>query len=291
MNDQEWMMPLAIGIIMFGIGLHLQFKDFERVFLKPKAILSGLFAQLVLLPLLAFGISYYWPISDSYKVGIILIAACPGGTISNLLTHFLKGKVALSVSLTAFNSFIIVLTIPLWMQLGFSVFRDQSQSIHLDFMDTFLEVLTTVIIPVSLGLLCRRYFSELSKRLVQPMNYIMPGLLLLVFIIALFFGSNTEIQQIELIRKNTSLLLLLLLLNISTVIAGFYFAGLMQLSHKSKYTIAIEMGLQNSALAIFIANNVLHSSEMVMVAVIYGSFTFFTTLFLGYFLKRRKIQS
>lgn len=119
------------------------------------------------------------------------------------------------------------------------------------------------------------------------MNFIMPSILLVVFAIALFSKDQEGINQIEMMMQNLPLMLLLLLFNLITILAGFYFSAALRLAHSTKYTIGIEMGLQNSALAIFIANQSLNSPQMSIVAVFYGSFTFFTTLALAYILKKR----
>ncbi len=112
----ESLMSWAIALIMLGIGLNLKVSNFKRVFLYPKAILTGLFCQLVILPIIAFGLIYFWPVEPIYKVGFIIIASAPGGTASNLVIHLLKGRVALSVSMTSFNSLAVVFSIPLLWQ-------------------------------------------------------------------------------------------------------------------------------------------------------------------------------
>ena len=108
----HYLMPVAISFIMFGIGVNLRFVDFKKTFKRPKAVITGLVAQMILLPAIAFGINMFFDIDPIYKVGFVLIAACPGGTTSNLVTLFLKGRLALSVSLTAFNSFLILFINP-----------------------------------------------------------------------------------------------------------------------------------------------------------------------------------
>ena len=283
MQVSELFMPVAIGIIMFGIGLNLQFKDFKRIFYKPRSIITGLVCQMVFLPAIAFIIIYFWPVDPIYKVGFILIAACPGGTTSNLVTHMLKGRVALSVSLTSFNSFLILFTIPLLVNLGMEIFMDQRQEIKLDFANTVSEVVYTVIAPVILGIGVRNQFEDLAHRLRKPLRYILPGILLLVFGYEIFFEQSSGKSEIW---NHLNLFIPALILNLATIMAGYYLAGIPGIKHDGRYTIAIEMGLQNSALAIFIANEVVKNEAMSMVAVIYSSFTFFTTLGLAYLLKR-----
>jgi BASS family bile acid:Na+ symporter len=143
-------MPLSIALIMFGIGLELSFKNFIRVFFQPKSILTGLASQLFLLPIISFLLIFFWPIDPVYKIGIMLLAACPGGTASNLVTKMLKGRVALSVSLTAFNSFIILFSIPLVVQFSFMVFGEKGQEISLSFGETMRDILFTAIAPTIL---------------------------------------------------------------------------------------------------------------------------------------------
>lgn len=284
MNEYaDQMMSLAIAFIMFGIGLNLAFKDFLRVFLRPKAILTGLFAQIILLPLIAFLIIYWWPIAPIYKAGFMLIAAAPGGTASNLVTHMLRGRVALSVSLTSFNSFFILLTIPLLVSLSLGIFLGKETEIEIAPADTFQGILLTVVLPVVAGVLVNRYTpKKLTESLRQPLRIILPALLLVVFFIALFMGEANQPAELWL---NLELVWPLLLLNGSGMLCGYYFARWLGIYHDGRYTIAVEMGLQNSALAIFIASQVLGSAPMALVAVIYTSFSFISTWLFAWLMK------
>lgn len=286
MNVSDWLMPVAIALIMFGIGINLQFKDFKRIFVKPRAIVTGLVCQLVALPLIAFAIIYFWPIDPVFKTGFILIAACPGGTSSNLVTHMLRGRVALSVSLTSFNSFIIVLSIPLWVGLGSEIFQNEKQDITLNFIQTVKEVVYTVLIPVIAGLFFRHYLSRVALKIKKPLDYIMPSILLLVFAYVLFFDSSQGQQQSDRVLQHIELFIPALILNLTTMLAGYYLSRANKINHEGNYTIAVEMGLQNSALAIFIASDVINNRDMTLVAIIYSSFTFFSTLGAGFLMKK-----
>lgn len=287
MQSSSIIMPIAIIIIMFGIGLNLTISDFKRVFIQPKAIITGLVAQLVILPAIAFLLVYLWPMDPIYKVGFILVAACPGGTASNLVTHMLKGRVALSVSLTSFNSFIIVLTIPLYVGWASGLFQNQQQEINLNFYQTIKEILYTVLLPVIAGILVRMKFSDFALKLKKPLRYIMPLILLLVFAYVLFFGNSKGGGEMN-IMDHFYLFWPAIILNVLTMAAGFLLPGLIGINHQGKYTIAVEMGLQNSALAIFIANEVIQNQDLSMVALIYSSFTFFSTLGIGYLMKKSR---
>ena len=283
-NISDFVMPAAIAMIMLGIGLELKFDDFKRVFFNPKAVLIGLGCQLLVLPLIALALVWFWPIEPIYKIGVMLIAACPGGTASNLVTKILKGRVALSISLTAFNSFIILFTIPLIVELSYSLFDQDSQSLDLSFWETMKQVLFTVVAPVIAGIGIGRLLKEKhAERIHQPLNFILPAILVVAVITVII--SDNEKHDINYLDY-LNLLIPLLVLNISTTLAGFYVARSSDLKHESAYTIAIEMGLQNSVLALFIGNQLLKSAEISVVAILYGSFSLITTFGVAYFLKR-----
>lgn len=280
----DLLMPIAIAIIMFGIGITLKFKDFSRVFLKPKAILTGLSLQMLALPVLAFIMIFFWPIEPIYKAGFILIASAPGGTASNLVTHMLKGRVALSVSLTSFNSLLILFTIPLFVNLALQVFLGKETEVDISFENTFREILLTVVLPVMAGILSNQYTSDaFTQRLNKPLRILLPALLLIVFLLA-FFNQEGEESGIGFFN-NLELFFPLLLFNAGTMLIGYLVAKKVGIRHDGRFTIAVEMGLQNSALAIFIATSVLESPEMATVAVIYTSFTFITTWLFGWLMK------
>lgn len=279
----NFIVPLSISLIMFGIGLELCFKDFRRVFFYPRAVLTGLANQLFLLPVIAFVLVYFWPVDNIYKIGIMLLAACPGGTASNLVTKMLGGRVPLSISLTAFNSFIIVFSIPIVLNLSFLVFGSSSLNINLNFTDTIKEVGLTVILPVILGILINEYFgNKFGSRLHKVLKFILPGILLIAFLTVIFFDeSQQEVNYLE----HLNLFVPLFLLNLISMAGGYLSSKSLRLNHKSSYTIAIEMGLQNSVLALFIANQILKDKDISLVAVLYSSFSLITTFLIAWGIK------
>jgi BASS family bile acid:Na+ symporter len=279
----DYLLPISIAVIMFGIGLGLTVSDFKRVLVSPKAVLFGLFGQLILMPLIGFGIAFAFDLDPIYQLGIVLIAACPGGTSSNIVTFMLKGRVALSVSMTAFNSFLIILTIPFILNLAFSLFWTSNREVNLSILDTFRDVLLTVFIPVLLGLAARHYFPNFINKLRKPLRYILPGIMFLVFLLVLINEKQSGDKSLV---EYWDLLLPALCLNVLVMFVGFFSSGAAGINHEGKFTIAIEMGLQNSALAIFLANNVIQIEGLSLIAVLYGSFSFFTTLIIAYLMKR-----
>ncbi|MGY5851876.1 bile acid:sodium symporter family protein [Salegentibacter sp. F14] len=279
----NFIVPLSISLIMLGIGLELCFRDFKMVFTDPKAIFIGLSNQMILLPLITFALVYYWPMDKIYKIGFMLLAACPGGTASNLVTKMLKGKVALSVSLTAFNSFIIVFSIPLVMQLSFPLLGSDLHDVQLKFTDTFQEIFLTVIIPVSLGILLNEYYGyKFTNKFHHALKYILPAIMLIAFLTVIFFDeSQQEVNYLN----HINLFIPLFILNITTILTGYLSSRRIRLNHKSAYTVAIEMGLQNSVLALFIANQVFKNKDISLVAVLYSSFSLITTFLMAWGIK------
>ena len=258
-------------------------KDFENVFIYPKAIFVGLTAQMVLLPLVAFLLIGFSGLSPIVKVGFILIAACPGGSAANLVNYLLRGNVALCISLAAFNSLLILITLPLIVNLGLTLFIGKTQEIILPVWDTIMKIFVTTLTPAFLGVLVRHKNIRLANRLSRPMRYIMTILLFTVFAALIIFEERTTSTGIS---KYLYLFPYAIALNLTAMLVGYLFARRMGLDNRSNFTISVEVGLQNSALAIFVADSLLNNREMAMVAVVYSSFTFFSTLLFGYLAKR-----
>lgn len=282
-NPADFILPIAIAVISLGIGMSLHFRDFTQIFTRPKAILSGLAGQIFLLPLLALCLILFWPIENIYKVGVILIAACPGGTMSNFVTYLLKGKVALSVSMTAFNSVIILFTIPLAVKLGMDIFLKEDAEISLPFTKTFLDIFLTIVLPVFAGITFNELTSQkTSERMQKPVRIAVSAMLVAMVVAVLWLDENNRGDQIF---SNLHLLIPLVALNLITMFGGYYFAGFFKLEHTARFTIAIELGLQNGALAVFIASDLLQNEKLATVGILYGTFSFFSSYVFGYILK------
>jgi BASS family bile acid:Na+ symporter len=276
------LMPLAIAFIMWGIGINLKFEDFQRIFVRPKAIITGLVAQMVLLPLVAFLLNILWSIPPALKVGFIIIAACPGGTTSNLVTLLLRGRLALSVTLTAFNSFLILFTIPGIVGLALAMYMGREQDISLPFLVTVKDIFLSVLLPTLFGMGVRHQYPAFAESIKKSVSYLVTAFLLFVFLGIILF----EREETGNILEYSNLILPAFVLNVSTMFVGYYFARWFGINHRGQFTIAIQVGLQNSALAIYVASKLLGQSEMAMVAVVYGSFTLFTTAFWAWIMKK-----
>ncbi|MFP3860157.1 MAG: bile acid:sodium symporter family protein [Bacteroidales bacterium] len=276
-------LPAVLIVIMFGIGLALEKKDFENVILYPRAILIGLVAQMVLLPAIAFLLVFFTSLPPIVKVGFILIASCPGGSSSNLVAHLLRGNVALCISLTALNSILILFTLPLIVNLGLLAFIGETHEIQLPLSETILKIFYTTLIPTFAGVYIRHMNLNLAMKMEKPLRVIMTVLLFSVFATLII---SEEQNTGEGVSRYTYLFPYAITLNLVAMAAGYFFSRKMGLDNRNNYTISIQVGLQNSALAIFVANSLLGNREMTMVAVVYSSFTFFSTLLFGYLAKR-----
>ena len=276
----DTILPYAIFLIMLGIGTGLKLENFTSIFRQPRAIMVGLGGQMLLLPVIAFILAMLWPMDPVYKVGLVILAACPGGTASNLITYLLNARVALSVSLTAVNSFLILFTVPLFVSLGQTVFMSQVTSIELPWYNTLEEIGKTVILPVGIGVFLNHLFESFMEKIQTALKYLMTTILLVVFL-GVFIVSEGE-ESVSIFTQPT-VFLAAFILNLGGFFGGVFMANYFGLNSKEKVTIGIEVGLQNSALAIFVAMSLLGSKEMALVAVMYSLFSFFTTIVYAWF--------
>ena len=161
-NVSAIVLASALAIIMLGMGLSLVVDDFKRIVVYPKAILVGLTNQLILLPLIGFLIALAFPLKPEISVGIMILAACPGGPTSNLIAHLAKGDTALSVTLTSLSSFITILTIPFIINFALEYFMEEGQFIRLNVLETIMRIFAIIVIPVSIGMRIRRYKEKFA---------------------------------------------------------------------------------------------------------------------------------
>jgi BASS family bile acid:Na+ symporter len=271
-------LPFTLVVIMFGVGMSLTLTSFRSIFLYPKAITIGLVAQMILLPLLAFWIADASQLSPEFKVGLIILAACPGGASAGLLNHLLRGNVALSISLTSVNSIITLVTIPLITNLALYRYMGETVTIELPVLKTVKEVALMTLVPALIGVTVRRYRKNWALVAEKPLRYIMPSLLAIAFLGIIFFEQK---GQNDVASEFVSLILPNLWLNLGGMLGGYLLGILFRLGPTSRMTISIEVGLQNSSLAIYVSSVLLGSAHMALVPVVYGSFTFITAVLFG----------
>lgn len=260
----------SLIIIMLGMGLSLVIDDFKRIFLYPKAILVGLVNQLIILPLIGFTIAISLPMAPEIAIGIMILAACPGGPTSNLIAHLAKGDTALSVTLTALSSFITILTIPFIINFALLRFQNEGQIIRLDVLQTIVQIFIIIIIPISTGMVIRKYRESFAMRMARPVR------IASAFVIALVIIGIVIKERENFVSYFQQAGIAALLLNLATMAIGYYSARLFGIKDKQALSISIESGIQNGTLAISIAVILLHSTAFSIAPAIYSLLMFFT---------------
>ncbi|MGX1110774.1 BASS family bile acid:Na+ symporter [Pseudoalteromonas sp. MBR-15] len=263
-------LPLALFIIMFGMGLGLKKKDFGALFLSPKALILGLTCQMLLLPMVAFLLAMGLKLPSELAIGLILVACCPGGVTSNLYTYLFKGDLALSISLTTLATFISPFTLPFIVHFAMSSFSVPGNEFTLPIVKTIIQMLAITLLPVTIGMLFNNLKPHLSSK-IEPLIRRLSSVFLVIIVVAI-------------IHKNADLMfsffatsgLATLTLNLTTLMLGLFFAKISGLSQPQQMSIAIEVGLQNGTLAILIASTLINNPTMAIPGATYSLFMFLT---------------
>ena len=283
-NFIDILINLVLALIMLGIGLSLRISDFKGIFMHPRSLITALTVQLFIIPIIAFCIAWISGLTDSEKVGIVIVSLCASGASSNLITHLFKGNVPLAISMTTINSFITLISIPLMTNLALYVFMGVGKNIRLPVLETILQIFMITIVPAGIGILIRMKKERLAQKTERPLKFILPVLLALVFTLKIFLGKTSGGTGITL-TETLQIIPFMLLLNFMAMFAGFLIARLIKLSFSDQFTIAIEVGLHNTALALLIAGTILRDVAMEKSAVVYAMFSFFTVVLFVYFIK------
>jgi BASS family bile acid:Na+ symporter len=270
-------LPISLAIMMLGMGLSLVPEDFQRVRKYPKAVSIGLISQLVFLPIIGFVIAKVVPMQPAIATGLIIVALCPGGVSSNIITFLAKGDVALSVTLTALTSVITVFTIPALANLALQHFMGETAAIALPIASTILQIFLITLLPIGLGMSLRQMFPELALRLEKVTNRLAIALLAAIILLLIIREWNRLPGFIVQVGVGV------VLLNTFSMLAGFYVSKLFKLNSPQQICIAIEVGIQNGTLAIAITAGLLNNPDMAVPAAIYSLFMSLTGfLAIGY---------
>ena len=273
-------LPLALAFIMFALGLGLTGNDFLRVLKQPKNFLVGLISQIILLPIIAFILVKIWPISSEIAIGVMIIAAAPGGVTSNILTSFAKGDVALSISLTAIISLLSVITVPFVIITSLNLLNLDNIVQDVSIISMALSMFLIVTVPVIFGMSIRKFASNAAISFETTAKKISIFLFILVLIGAILAERNNVISYFAQAG------LITLLLNVIMMFFAFYVAQFLGSGSAQKKCIAIECGLQNGTLAIFVATSLFGGGEYLIPAATYSLIMFVTSLIFVFFIKK-----
>ena len=262
--------PVCLFLIMMGMGLTLITNDFKRVLKYPKAVGIGLTNQLILLPIIGFALANIMPLRPEYAVGVMLLVLCPGGTTSNLFTYLAKGDVALSVTMTAIASVITVFSIPIVLSFSLIYFMGSGSEFELPVVKTVLTLVVLTIVPISIGMLIKRYAPKVADRSQVYVSRF--GVIFLTFLV-LFLGY---VQRDIIVDAFIATGPVSVLLNVSTMALGYYSSKWFGLNFAQRTSVTLEVGLQNSTLSIFMALTLLSNYDMSMMPAIYTLVMFLT---------------
>jgi len=273
-------LPLALGVIMLGLGLSLTIADFTRVVKYPKAVIVGLTCQMILLPVACFFIARLFGLSPELAVGLMLLAASPGGPTANLFSHLANGDVALNITLTAINSVLTLFSLPFIVALSMNYFLGEAQVITMPF-NKIISVFAIVLIPVAIGMTIYRYLPQVSEKLKKPVKTASAILLVLVIVAAIIKDKEVLIEYFAQIGFAA------LTFNLVSLLGGYFIPRLLRVEKRQATAIGMEIGIHNGTLAIYIALAVLNNSIMSVPPAIYSILMFFTAGAFAYYVNRK----
>lgn len=263
------LLPLALGIIMLGLGLSLTIDDFKRVIFYPKAVIVGLIIQVILLPIACFFIAKGFGLTSALAVGLMLLAASPGGATANLYSHLAKGDVALNITLTAVNSVISLITLPIIVNYSLQYFMSSEEYIAPQFKKV-IEVATIILIPVILGMIIRQKKASWVEKLNKPLRLFSIIVLVALIIISLLKEKDKVADYFASVGTAA------LVFNIVSMVIGYVIPQWLKINKSQSVAIGMEIGIHNGTLAIFIAQTVLGNNDMSIAPAIYSLIMFFT---------------
>ena len=264
--------PILLALIMLGLGLELTINDFKRVLQTPKDFTTGFVCQIILLPLIAFSLIKFLKTPIEIAIGVMIIASAPGGVTSNVLTKFANGDVALSISLTAVISLISVISVPFIVFTSIELLNYDLVSENLSILSIAVKMFLVVTLPVIIGMFIRKFatnFINTKVKLIQNISVIL-------FIVALFGAIYQELDNVESYfaqAGKVTLILNILMMFLGYMMAKFFASGVPQ-----KKCIALETGLQNGTLAIFVATQLFDETIFVIPSATYALIMFVTSI-------------
>ena len=271
-------LPIALAIIMFGLGLSLTVDDFRRVARTPRAVATALVLQVLVLPVVAFGLVVGFDLDPLLAVGVMLLAASPGGTTANLFSHLFRGDVALNISLTAINSVLAAISIPVITNFAIGWF-DAEGELGLQF-GKVLQVIAIVLIPVGIGMAVRSRSTAFAARADRPVRVFSITVLVLVSIGALLGERENLAGYVEQVGLVTGLFCL------ASLTLGYTGARLLRLDERQAIATSMEVGIHNTTIALTIALSVLDSTEVAIPSAVYSVLMYVLATAFGYAITR-----
>lgn len=278
----DLLLPLSIGVIMFGLGLSLTWEDFRRVARYPFAVGFGLLLQVLLLPFAALLIAIWLKLSPNHALGLMLVAAAPGGATANIYSHLAKGDVALNITLTAVNSVLALLTLPIVVNLSLEYFFGAGQYVPPPHRK-IIEVAAIILLPVVIGMLVRARAPEFARRMEKPLK------LFSVLVLTILIFAAIYIERAKLLDSIIAVGAACVLFNVVSMLTGYLAPLALKLPERQAIAITMEIGIHNTALAIYVALNVLNNPAASLVPGIYTLSMYLTATLFAVYVSRRNI--
>lgn len=274
--------PVVVAIIMLGLGLTLTLDDFRRVVKHPRAVVVCLVCQMVVMPAICLGLVVAFNLRPELAVGLMLLAASPGGSTASLYSHLFKGDLALNLSLTAVNSVLALFTLPVIVNLSVAGFIGSDTSIGLQF-DKVIQVFAVVLVPIAIGMAVRARFTAFAVRM-QSTVKVLSVVVLVGMIVSVIAGLGSEVMDIF-----GEIILAVVVFNLLSMAVGYFVPRLFRVGERASIASAFEIGLHNATLSITIGMSptLLNNTEMAMPSVTYGFVMFFTAAIFGLVVARR----
>ena len=265
---------------MFSLGLGLSLNDFSRIFIKPKEFFIGFCSQLIILPFVALILVSIWPLSPEIAIGVMILAAAPGGATSNILTSFAKGDVALSISLTAIISLLSVITVPFIILTSLTLLEYPDLNLNISLTSMAISMFLIVTVPVIIGMTLRKFASNAALKF-EP---VAKKVSIVLFVLVLLGAIAAEKENVVSYFAQAGLITLAL--NVVMMIVAYYVAQSLASGVKQKKCITVECGLQNGTLAIFVGTTIFGGGMYVIPAATYSLIMFVTSLIFVYLVRK-----
>ena len=273
--------PIALALLMLGLGASLTFQDFLRVFKKPKDFFIGFFCQLIILPLVGYSLIIILKVPIELALGVMLIAAAPGGVTSNVLTKFADGDVALSITLTAFMSLVSIISVPFIIFQAIDLLNIDYVEKEISLVGISLKMFFVVTVPVIVGMLIRKFAGEFINRNVQNIQRTSIFLFLVIFIAIYVEEWNSIVMFI------TTAGTVAFALNIIMMIIGYYVAKFLASGVAQRRCISLECGLQNGTLAVFVGTQLFDDMVYMVPTAAYALIMMTTSVIFVLILRRK----
>lgn len=273
--------PASLVLIMFAMGMTLEAADFRRILLFPRSVATGVAAQLVLVPLCGLAVVSAIPLEPRLAAGVMIIAACPGGAVSNLVSFLARGDVALSVTLTACSSMLTLFTLPLVVNASLAWLTGQTTAVELPLLSTSAKLFALTVAPIVAGMLIRRWKPMFARRSERHLAMISAIFLAAVIVLAVSENLHALPHYLRVVGPAV------VALNVTAMVAGWLLARAAGLDARQRVTIAIETGIQNGALGIAIPATFIGDAEMAIPPAIYGVVMLVTSVIVAAIRRRR----